>query len=85
MKALHEGFYDESAFALPEKLLMGWHPGFPASNAWPAFPPARSLKRARHHSSSLARRKIGRGGGFRAGLYRPPVQPFANAVEALQS
>ena len=52
MKALREGFYGESAFALPEKLLMGSHPSFPASAPWPAFPPGRSLKRARHRSSS---------------------------------
>ena len=86
MKALHEGFYDESAFALPEKLLMGSHPGFPASDALVGLSARAVVETGETPLVELGLvEKSGEAGGLGAGLYRPPVQPFANAVEALQT
>ena len=86
MKALHEGFYEESAFALPERLLMGSHPGFPASDALAGLSARAVVETGETPRVELGRvEKSGEGGGLGAGLYRPPVQPFANAVQALKS
>tara|TARA_B100000459_G_scaffold77598_2_gene43178 strand:+ start:97 stop:1290 length:1194 start_codon:yes stop_codon:yes gene_type:complete len=86
MKALHEGFYDESAFALPEKLLMGSHPGFPVSDALAGLSARAVVETGETPLVELGLvEKSGEAGGLGAGLYRPPVQPFANAVEALQT
>ena len=86
MKALHEGFYGESAFALPEKLLMGSHPSFPASDALAGLSARAVVETGETPLVELGLvEKSGEGGGLGAGLYRPPVQPFANAVQALKS
>lgn len=86
MQALHAGYFDDSAYTLPEKLLMDVHPGFPASGARAGLS-ARAV--AATGETPLVElglvEKSGEGGGLGAGLYRPPTAPFAKAVAALDS
>ena len=86
MQALHEGYYDDTVYALPETLLMGAHPAFPASGA-------RAGLSARAVGASGETpvvelglvEKTGKDGGLGAGLYRPPLGLFEAACAALDA
>jgi len=84
MQALHAGYFDNDAYALPEKLLMDKHPGFPSSGARAGLS-ARAI--AETGEAPLVElglvEKSGKGGGLGAGLYRPPTDPFKTAVATL--
>ena len=85
MQALHEGFYDDEIYTLPGKLLMAAHPGFPNSGARRRASSARAVVETGETpvvELGLVE-KTGAGGGLGAGLYRPPLAPFAAACAAL--
>ena len=84
MQALHAGYFDDSAYALPEKLLMGVHPGFPSSRARAGLSARAVIETGETPLIELGLvEKSGEGGGLGAGLYRPPTDPFKAAVMAL--
>lgn len=84
MQALHAGFYDESIYALPGRLLMAPHPGLPKSGARAGLSARAVVESGEAPVVELGLvDKEGRDGGLGAGLYRPPLDPFAAAVAAL--
>ncbi len=84
MQALHEGFYDDSIYMLPETLLMAVHPAFPLSGARAGLSARAVMARGQVPVVELGLvEKLGIDGGLGAGLYRPPVAPFADACAAL--
>lgn len=84
MKALHQGFYEDDVFALPEKLLMAVHPGMPKSAARVGLSARAVVACGEAPVVELGLvDKAGKDGGLGAGLYRPPLTPFAEACAAL--
>jgi hypothetical protein len=84
MQALHEGFYDDGIYRLPETLLMAPHPGFPKSQARAGLSARTVVESGIVPVVELGLvEKAGVDGGLGAGLYRPPVAPFAEACAAL--
>jgi len=84
MQALHEGYYDESIYALPAKLLMGAHPAFPKSCARAGLSARAVVESGETPVVELGLvEKTGREGGLGAGLYRPPLDVFKEACAAL--
>ncbi len=84
MQALHEGFYDEGIYRLPETLLMAPHPGFPKSGARAGLSARAVVENGVVPVVELGLvEKTGVDGGLGAGLFRPPAAPFAEACAAL--
>ena len=84
MQALHKGYYDESIFALPGKLLMGVHPGFLNSGARAGLSARAVVAYGETPVVELGLvEKTGVEGGLGAGLYRPPLEIFKEACSAL--
>lgn len=84
MQALHKGYYDDTIYALPEKLLMAVHPGFPKSAARAGLSARAVVESGETPVVELGLvEKMGVDGGLGAGLYRPPLAPFAAACAAL--
>jgi len=84
MQALHRGFIPDDILDLPDSLLMAVHPGFPKSKARVGLS-ARAvadLKTTPVLELGIAD-KAGIDGGLGAGLYRPPIEPFAAVCAAL--
>jgi len=84
MQALHRGFIPDDILDLPDSLLMAVHPGFPKSKARVGLS-ARAvadLKTTPVLELGIAD-KAGTDGGLGAGLYRPPIEPFAAVCAAL--
>lgn len=86
MQALHEGYYDDSIYTLPEKLLMAPHPGFPESGARAGLSARAVVASGETPVVELGLvEKTGVDGGLGAGLYRPPLAPFEAACAALEA
>lgn len=86
MQALHKGYYDDDVFALPEKLLLAAHPGLPKSGALAGLSARAVMGSGMVPVVELGHvDKAGTDGGLGAGLYRPPLDPFVAACEALDS
>ena len=84
MQALHSGFYEKSVYALPGKLLMGAHPGFPQSGARAGLSVRAVVESGEVPVVELGLvEKTGQDGGLGAGLYRPPLAIFKEACDAL--
>jgi hypothetical protein len=84
MQALHAGFTPDDIFALPEKLLMAPHPGMTKSGARVGLSARAVLETNVTPVVELGiADKHGINGGLGAGIYRPPIAPFAAACEAL--
>ena len=84
MQALHSGFYEKSVYALPGKLLMGAHPGFPQSGARAGLSVRAVVESGEVPVVELGLvEKTGQAGGLGAGLYRPPLAIFKEACDAL--
>jgi hypothetical protein len=86
MQALHQGYYDDGVFSLPEKLLSASHPGLPKSSARAGLFARTVVESGTVPVVELGLvDKAGTDGGLGAGLYRPPLDPFVAACEALDS
>ena len=84
MKALHSGYYDDTIFMLPEKLLIDAHPGLPASGARAGLSARAVVETGETPVVELGLvEKSGVYGGLGAGLYRPPLASFEAACAAL--
>ena len=84
MQALHNGYYDDSIYTLPKKLLMGSHPGFPRSGARAGLSARAVVETGETPVVELGLvEKTGVDGGLGAGLYSPPSGPFEAACAAL--
>ena len=84
MQGLHAGFTPDDIFELPAKLLLAPHPNMPRSGARVGLS-ARAVVEANVTpvvELGIAD-KNGIHGGLGAGIYRPPIAPFAAACEAL--
>ena len=84
MQALHKGFIPDDLLDLPARLLMATHPGFAKSKARVGLS-ARAvvdLKTTPVLELGIAD-KAGIDGGLGAGLYRPSIDPFEEAITAL--
>lgn len=85
MQALHADFAPGDLFELPAKLLLAPHPRLPKSGARVGLS-ARAVVEA--GVTPVVELGIvdaaGTDGGLGAGLYRPPLAPFAEACEALE-
>jgi hypothetical protein len=86
MQALHTGFYDDSIYDLPGALLMAAHPGLPTSAARAGLSARAVIDSGKTPVVELGLvEKTGVDGGLGAGLYRPPLAPFAEACAALDT
>ena len=84
MQALHNGYYEDSIYTLPKKLLMGPHPGFPRSGARAGLSARAVVETGETPVIELGLvEKTGVDGGLGAGLYSPPSGPFEAACAAL--
>jgi hypothetical protein len=84
MQKLHAGFTPEDIFKLPEKLLMAPHPGMTKSGARVGLSARAVMEINVTPVVELGiADKHGINGGLGAGIYRPPITPFATACEAL--
>ena len=86
MQALHTGFYDDSIYDLPGTLLMAAHPGLPTSAARAGLSARAVIDSGKTPVVELGLvEKTGVDGGLGAGLYQPPLAPFAEACAALDT
>jgi len=84
MRALHHDFYHADLLTLPAKLLLREHPGLPLSRARCALSARRVVEACATPVVELGIvDRAGIDGGLGAGLYRPPIAPFAAACAAL--
>ncbi len=84
MRALHQDFYHADLLALPAKLLLREHPGLPLSRARCGLSARRVVEaRATPVVELGIVDRAGIDGGLGAGLYRPPITPFAAACAAI--
>ena len=86
MRELHAGHDHEDLLSLPAKLLAVEHPRLPLSRARAGLV-ARSV--LAHRATPVVELGVvdrrGEAGGLGAGLYRPPIDPFAAACAALDA
>ena len=86
MRELHAGHQHDDLLSLPAKLLATEHPKLPRSRA-PVGLAARKV--IAHDATPVVELGIvdqnGVAGGLGAGLYRPPLEPFAAACAALDT
>lgn len=86
MQALHKGFYDDSIYALPGRLLLAPHPGLAKSGARAGLSVRAVVESGAVPVVELGLvDKAGKDGGLGAGLFCPPLDPFAAAVVALDA
>ncbi len=86
MQAFHEGFNFPDMHALAGRLLMSVHPRLPKSGARVGLSAHAVVASGVTPVVELGIvDKAGVDGGLGAGLYRPPVAPFAAACEALDA
>jgi hypothetical protein len=86
MQALHTGFYDDEIYDLPGTLLMAVHPGMPKSGARAGLSARAVVDSGKIPLVELGLvEKMGVAGGLGAGLYQPPLAPFAEACTALDT
>ncbi len=84
MQALHEGYYDQEIYTLPEKHLLSVHTGLPLSGARAGLSARAVVESGVTPVVELGLvDKAGVDGGLGAGLYRPPLEPFVAACAAL--
>ena len=84
MQAMHADFNYDDILELPAKLLMAEHPGFPKSRARVGLSARAVVETGTTPVVELGIvDAAGRDGGLGAGLYRPPLAPFAEACAAL--
>lgn len=84
MQALHKDFTPDDMLALPEMLLAAEHPGLPKSRARVGLSARAIVESGVTPIVELGLvEKEGMDGGLGAGLYRPPLTPFAAACAAL--
>ena len=84
MRTLHGDFYHADLLALPAQLLLREHPGLPLSRARCGLSARRVVEaRATPVVELGIVDRAGIDGGLGAGLYRPPIAPFAAACRAL--
>jgi hypothetical protein len=84
MRTLHRDFYHADLLALPAKLLLREHPGLPLSRARCGLSARRVLEADATPVVELGIvDRAGIDGGLGAGLYRPPMAPFAAACGAM--
>ncbi len=83
MRALHRDFYHADLLALPAKLLLREHPALPLSRARCGLSARRVVEACATPVIELGIvDRAGIDGGLGAGLYRPPIAPFAAACAA---
>ncbi|MBK20062.1 MAG: hypothetical protein CMM52_14610 [Rhodospirillaceae bacterium] len=84
MQALHAGFTPDDIFELPEKILLATHPGMTKSRARVGLSAQAVVE---ENSTPIVELgiadKYGVNGGLGAGIYRPPIAPFAAACDAV--
>ena len=86
MQALHTDFYDDGIYDLPGTLLMAAHPGLPTSAARAGLSARAVIDSGKTPVVELGLvEKTGVDGGLGAGLYQPPLAPFAEACAALDA
>ncbi len=84
MRALHRDFYHADLPALPAKLLLREHPALPLSRARCGLSARRVVEACATPVVELGIvDRAGIDGGLGAGLYRPPMAPFAAACASL--
>ena len=84
MQALHKDFYIDDLLDLPARLLLGEHPLLAKSGARVGMSARTVVASGLTPVVELGIvDKAGLDGGLGAGLYRPPVEPFAAALAAL--
>jgi hypothetical protein len=84
MRALHKDFTPPDLLSLPAKLLLAEHPAFPKSHARVGLSARIVAAAGLTPVVELGLvHKAGIDGGLGAGLYRPPIEPFAAACRAL--
>ncbi|NKB22735.1 MAG: DUF1116 domain-containing protein [Alphaproteobacteria bacterium] len=84
MQALHAGYTPDDIFDLPDKLLLAPHPEMPKSGARVGLSARAVLASNVTPVLELGiADKYGINGGLGAGIYRPPIAPFAAACEAV--
>lgn len=84
MQALHRDFNPDDILELPAALLMAEHPGLPKSGARVGLSARAVVELQTTPVVELGiADKAGIDGGLGAGLYRPPIEPFAEACAAL--
>jgi hypothetical protein len=84
MQALHKDFTPGDILDLPAKLLMASHPALPKSGARVGLSARAVVDLGTTPVVELGiADKAGIDGGLGAGLYRPPLAPFAEACAAL--
>ena len=85
MQGLHAGYTPDDIFGLPEKLLMAPHPAMPKSGARVGLSARAVMESNVTPVLELGiADKHGINGGLGAGIFRPPIAPFAAACEALR-
>ena len=86
MRAFHADYYHADMDELPARLLLGAHPSLHASGAWVGLSARQVVEQGVTPVVELGIvDKAGQAGGLGAGLYRPPLTPFADAVQALSA
>ncbi len=84
MQELHQDFNHDDILELPGKLLLAEHPGLPKSRARVGLSARAVVGCGTTPVVELGIvDKAGIEGGLGAGLYRPPIAPFAAACDAL--
>lgn len=84
MRELHHDFYEPDLLGLPSKLLITIHKGLPRSGARVALSARRVVACGATPVVELGIvERTGNAGGLGAGLYRPPMAPFASVCRAL--
>ena len=86
MRELFADYSHDDLLSLPCRLLAMEHPALPQSGARVGLV-ARNV--IAHHATPIVELGIvdrrGEAGGLGAGLYRPPLEPFASACAALDA
>ncbi len=86
MQAFHKDFVDADILSLPRKLLVSGHPRLHRSKARVGLSAHAVVETGVSPVVELGIvDKSGVDGGLGAGLYRPPLTPFAQACEALET
>ena len=86
MRELHQGFYAQEDLSLPELLLMGSHPQFRHSHLNVGLSANKVISTSSVPIVELGCiDKHGENGGLGAGIFKPPLEIFENAVKALDN
>ena len=86
MRELHQGFYAQEDLSLPELLLKGSHPQFSHSHLNVGLSANKVISTRSVPIVELGCiDKHGENGGLGAGIFKPPLEIFENAVKALDN